>query len=83
MKKDHKQDRKKFLAWGAVLLGAVSLPPIFRRVAKSPSVAVTKKIKMLTRDGKLVEIDENLLSAASHKASIEEVKNWVEKEKMK
>ena len=83
MKQDQKQDRKKFIAWGAAIIGAVGLPSIFRRVAKSPTIAVTKKIKMLTRDGKLVEIDEKLLAATSHKASIEEVKNWVEKEKMK
>ena len=86
MKQDQKQDRKKFLAWGAAILGVISLPPIFRKVAKNPTIACapgTKKVKMLTRDGKLVEIDEKLLASASHKASNEEMKNWVEKQKMK
>ena len=83
MEHTEKQDRKKFLGWGAAILGILSLPPLFRKITKTSSVAESKKIKMLTRDGQLVEIDEKLLASASHKVSTEELKNWIEKDKMK
>lgn len=83
MKHNEKQDRKKFLGWGAAILGAISLPPLFRRIAKQSTVAENKKIKMLTQDGRLVEVDEKLIAASSYKVSNDELRNWIEKEKMK
>lgn len=81
MKQFEKQDRKKFLGLGAALLGILSLPPLFRRIAKQSTVAENKKIKMLTRDGRLVEVDEKLIASASYKVSNNELKNWIEKDK--
>jgi hypothetical protein len=34
---------------------------------------------MLTQDGRLVEVDEHLLSTIRQKASDEEVKSWIKK----
>lgn len=37
----------------------------------------TKTVKMLTRDGKLVEVDASLLATNRKKISDKELQNWV------
>jgi hypothetical protein len=39
-----------------------------------------KTIKMLTQDGKLVEVDMSKISGAKEKISSEQLKEWVKKE---
>jgi len=66
--------RKKFALWGVGVL--VSLAAL-----KFPWHSTKKKemVKMLTQDGKLVEIDKDKLPQSKRKISDQELKNWVKK----
>jgi hypothetical protein len=50
-----------------------------RKKIQAPAAPAPNKVKMLTQDGKLVEVDENFLSVVKQKASDEEVKSWIKK----
>ena len=67
--------RKKFLLWGAAVLSSLTFMKIFsdRKQEKNET------IKMLTQDGKLVEIDKKMLTSSAKKISDEELKKWVKK----
>jgi len=72
--------RKKFLWWGAAALAAIAGSRLFStRQKKNLSKENTATVKMLTRDGRLVEIDKTLLASGSKKISTEELKQWVNK----
>jgi hypothetical protein len=73
MKPDNKpsKGRRKFIAFGLASAAFFS----FFKWRSSPKK--TKKVRMLTQDGKLVEINEELLSANRKKISNEELRNWV------
>lgn len=67
--------RKKFLLWGATILSSVT-------VLKFISVGKKKKsetVKMLTQDGKLVEVNVAALSTKKKKITNTELQNWIEK----
>jgi hypothetical protein len=66
--------RKKFLWWGAAALAAISALKIFNRTKKKEADTV----KMLTQDGRLVEIDKTLL-AAGKEISDKELQQWIKK----
>ena len=53
--------------------------PFIRKKIKEAEKPVLNKVKFLTQDGKLVEVDQNFLSAIRQKASAEEVKSWIKK----
>lgn len=67
--------RKKFLWWGAAALAAVGSWKLFggRIKKKEPET-----IKMLTQDGRLVEMDKSLL-AATTKATDKDLQDWIKK----
>lgn len=69
-------NRKKFLLWGAALVASISAVRFLKRKPKA-----TKTVKMLTRDGKLVEVDQDVLARLekAKKATNEELQNWVKK----
>lgn len=77
--------RRKFVAGFGVLsiLAAVGITFAPKKTAKtilSCSPPDNKKmVKMLTQDGKLVEIDENKLVGQRKKITDEELKSWVKK----
>ena len=65
--------RKNFLLLGIAALGsALSLRFFTRGKKKNPET-----VKMLTQDGRLVEIDKTLLALRSKKINNEELKQWV------
>lgn len=66
--------RKKFLWWGAAALATVGSWKLFGRSKKKDP----ETIKMLTQDGRLVEIDKNLL-AAGIKATDKDLQQWIKK----
>ncbi len=73
--------RKKFLVWGATVLSAVAFTKF---IPGAPKVKKSEEnmVKMLTQDGKLVEIDARKLSCGKRKKiNDEELKNWVTKQK--
>jgi hypothetical protein len=69
------QSRKKFLLWGAVVLSSVTFFKFLTGQKKKES----NTIKMLTQDGKLVEINKDLLVSSGKKISNDELKQWIKK----
>lgn len=66
--------RKKFLFFG---LSAVTLFSVFKfSIPKNKKKNTTK---MLTQDGKLVEIDQDLIKRSKKKISDAELRSWVRK----
>lgn len=77
---NNSSSRKKFLWWGAAALATIAGFRLFStRPKNNLSKESTATVKMLTRDGRLVEIDKTLLASESKKISTEELKQWVNK----
>jgi hypothetical protein len=74
MLKEKNTTRKKFVLWSLGALASVSAFKYF--IGKKEK---KKTIKMLTQDGKLVEIDNELLKTSTERITNEELKNWVKK----
>ena len=67
--------RKKFLLWSATILSSATL----FRFNNVPKKKKNKTVKMLTQDGKLVEIDRKLLVSPGKKITDKELQQWVKK----
>ncbi len=67
--------RKRFLLWGATLLSSITVLKFFS--GNPPKKNDT--VKMLTQDGKLVEVDIALLPKKKKKISNKELQNWIRK----
>lgn len=65
--------RKKILLWAAALISSVAFLQRFNRTPKKGG----QKLKMLTQDGKLVEIDPHLVNGSGKKISNLELQHWV------
>ncbi len=75
----HNSNRKKFLLWGAALLSSFTIFKFLPGNKKKTPVPDGDTIIMLTRDGRLVEIDKKLLASAEKKISDEELQKWIKK----
>ncbi|HMK25108.1 MAG TPA: hypothetical protein VK483_03695 [Chitinophagaceae bacterium] len=71
--KPETSSRKKFVVWGLGILSAVTA---FKYI--TPAKKKKETVKMLTQDGKLVEVDKELL-APGKKITDEQLKSWVNK----
>jgi hypothetical protein len=75
-----KHDRRSFVK--SILAGTTAVGIIAPLVtnAKPHQPKATNKIKMLTSDGKLVEVDESVVrkAAGSRKATTEEIFKWMD-----
>ena len=71
--KPETSSRKKFVLWG---LGILSSVTAFKLI--TPAKKKKDTVKMLTQDGKLVEVDKELL-APGKKITDEQLKSWVSK----
>ena len=67
--------RKKFLLWSATILSSATL---FRFI-NVPKKKKSDTVKMLTQDGKLVEIDRKLIVSPGKKITDKELQQWVKK----
>lgn len=67
--------RKKFLLWSATILSSAT---VFKFI-RIPKKKKTEMVKMLTQDGKLVEIDKKLLISPGKKITNKELQQWVKK----
>ena len=73
------QSRKKFLLWSAAALSSVSV----LRFCKAPkSKEKTETVKMLTQDGKLVEVNISAIPSKKKKITNRELQNWIKKDKV-
>jgi len=68
-------NRKKFLLWGAAVLSSFTVLNFFSGSKQKKN----ETVKMLTQDGKLVEIDKKLLASSGNKISNQELQKWVKK----
>jgi hypothetical protein len=74
--------RKKFLLWSAAIFSSFSVLKFFTGSKKSKITADGKNtgtVKMLTQDGRLVEIYKNLLASSGKKVTDEELQKWINK----
>ena len=67
--------RKKFLILGASLLSSVTILKFISVGKKEKS----ETVKMLTQDGKLVEVEVSALPSKKKKITNEELQNWIGK----
>ena len=78
--------RRKFVTWIGILSLFTVASAIFRSpFSKKKNIIVCKPevkkktIKMLTQDGRLVEVDEALLTASRKKVTDIELQSWIKK----
>jgi len=68
--------RKKFILWSVSALSSVSVLKFF----KGPKKKKTETVKMLTQDGKLVEVNISALPTKKKKITNKELQNWIKKD---
>ena len=69
-------NRKKFLLWSAAVLSSFTVLKLISANKKEKK----NTVRMLTQDGKLVEVDaDKLYCGKRKKISDEQLKNWVSK----
>ncbi|MEO9210275.1 MAG: hypothetical protein ABI208_04205 [Ginsengibacter sp.] len=72
------QSRKKFLLWGAVALSSVSVLRFFKAPKKKKK---PETVKMLSQEGKLVEVTISGIPTKKKKITSKELQNWIKKDK--
>ena len=71
----NKLSRKKFLFFGVSVSALLGIPSCLR-----PRDQVKNKtVRMLTEDGKLVEVDATLLPSKKAKLGLSDIRTWVHK----
>jgi len=70
-----KVTRRKLIGW----LGVFSMFTMVGAAINPWKNKKPKMVKMLTQDGKLVEVDASLLASNSKKVSSKELQNWVKR----
>jgi hypothetical protein len=68
------QSRRKFIAWSVASAAVLAAFKFVRPSSKKPET-----VKMLTQDGKLVEVDIAALTATRKKITNGELQNWIKK----
>lgn len=71
--------RKKFLLSGAAILSALAIWKFIPGRKSKQAPPTNEMVKMLSQDGKLVEIDKRLLASSGKKISNEELQQWIKK----
>jgi len=71
------QSRRKFLGWGIASAALLSACRFLSPSAKEP--VERKTVKMLSQDGKLVEVDIAAIPSQKKKVSNKELQNWIKK----
>lgn len=74
MENDKAVSRKKFVAWGVGIASLLAVPAFLRPSKKKKE---TKTAKMLTQDGRLVEVDITNLPDQKKKIKPEDIHTWV------
>jgi hypothetical protein len=76
MEKERSLSRKKFLGWGIAITSLFAVPSFFFSKKKNKTVP-QPTAKMLTQDGKLVEVDLTKLSSMKQKIKESDIHTWV------
>ena len=75
--KQANNSRRKFIAQSITGTAAIALVWLGLRKKQKPA----KTVKFLTQDGKLVEVDENLVKSTGNKIEDQAVLTWVHNKK--
>ena len=67
--------RKKFLLWTATALSSLTVLKLMP--GKKKKKEEEKTVRMLTQDGKLVEINKDLVIRSARKISDKELQQWI------
>lgn len=67
--------RKKFLLWGATVLSSLTVLKFYSGSKQREN----ETVKMLTQEGKLVEVDIAALTTKRKKITNKELQNWIRK----
>ena len=70
-----KYSRKKFVTWGVGIIASLSV----LKFGFTPKQKKTNTVKMLSQDGKLVEVDMIALNSQKRKVSNQELQSWIKK----
>ena len=68
------ESRRKFITWGIASAALFSAIKFIRPSPKKPET-----VKMLTQEGKLVEVDMTALTTKKKKITNKELQNWIRK----
>lgn len=68
------QTRRRFIIWGFASAAVIAAVNFFK-----PSSPKGKTVKMLTQDGKLVEVDIAAIPDKKKKITNVELQNWIKK----
>lgn len=69
--------RKKFFTWTVGISSLLVIPAFLKSPGKKNKTA--KTVKMLTQDGKLVEIDVADIPSKKKKLKMADIHNWINK----
>lgn len=67
--------RKKFLLWGAGISSVFAVPMLLKFTSTKKHKAITEK--MLTQDGKLVEINVTNIPSERKKIKNSDIRTWI------
>jgi hypothetical protein len=67
--------RKRFLAWGVGISSLLAVPAFLKFRGKKKSKGTT--VKMLTQEGKLVEINVDDIPSKKRKISPSDIHTWI------
>lgn len=73
----HSPERKKVLQWALLAIASWAVFRPLTRAGKISCAPPPETVKMLTEDGRLVEVDKKLLAGGGRKISTEELQCWV------
>jgi hypothetical protein len=73
----HNTGRKKFLLWSVTAAAVLAVSRLLPRRKKISCAPPVETVKMLTQDGRLVEINKNLLASSGKKITNEELQQWI------
>lgn len=76
LRKTKNISREKMIFWGIGLASLLAFPSFFRSPGKKKA---SQKVKMLTEDGKLVEIDVVNIPDKRKKISQADIHTWISK----
>ena len=67
------------MRWSVAILSTMAVLKFIPWSKKNPGRKQGETTKMLTQDGKLVEIDKRLIASSGRKVSNEELQKWIKK----
>lgn len=71
--------RKKFLLWSVITLSSFTFLKLITGKKKKQADSKNETVKMLTRDGKLVELDKHIIVSGGKKITDKELQQWIKK----